>query len=248
MSASAPFLCIVVICIFWRCSVIFVPVSQNTNFVVFVFVEVEAVLLTVFQLQEVIVQTLLAYAYFLGCFFERLACLVVEISPLLHFLDDFSNFTLFGSSGSFLGGGVFSLNQRFDLFASYSFSYSKSHDVVSWRQQIQDVDVLVWTEGIDAHGYLIRVKRLDSWLGIPRVVQDAAQKHVALIALMIIRDYLALHFLLSWRIQQTHDLREVDGPWCFVEGDFVNFIFLLGIIRTQAGIVLYELQMNLIFI
>jgi len=69
MSTSAPFLCIVVICIFWRSSVIFVPVSQNTDFIVFMFIEIKPILLTVFELQKVIIQTLFAYANFLGCFF-----------------------------------------------------------------------------------------------------------------------------------------------------------------------------------
>ena len=98
------------------------------------------------------------------------------------------------------------MNKRFDLLASYSFSNSKSHDVIIWRQKIQDIDVLVWPQCIDAHWYLIRVKRLDAWLGVPRVIQDATQEHITLVALMIIRDDLALHFLLSWSIQQAHDL------------------------------------------
>ena len=230
MSSSAPFLCTAVICIFWRCSVIFVPISQNTDFVVFMFIKIKTILLTVFELQEVIIQTLFAYADFLGCFFQRLACFVVQISPLLNFLDDFANFTLFRSSRSFLRGGVVALDECFDLLTSYALSNSKSHDVVVWCEKIQDVDVLVWPKSIYAQWHLIRVKRLDSWLRVPWVIQNAAQKHITLIALMIIRDYLSLHFLLCWRIQQTHNLREVDSSWCFVESDFVNFIFLLGVI------------------
>ena len=102
MSTSTPFLRIIIICIFWCCSVIFVPVPQNTDLVIFMLVEIEAILLTVLELQKVIIQTFLAYADFLRCLLERFSRLVVKVSPLLDFLDNFTDLTLFGSSGSFL--------------------------------------------------------------------------------------------------------------------------------------------------
>ena len=47
----------------------FIPVSENTNFIGFVLVEIKASVFAILELQEVVVQTFLADANFLGGLF-----------------------------------------------------------------------------------------------------------------------------------------------------------------------------------
>ena len=82
-----------------------VPIAKNTDLVVLVLIEVEAVGLPVPtqlllrqyvinclpQLQEIVIERLLGYSYFLSCIFQSDALVHVQPSPLTHFDHYFSN-------------------------------------------------------------------------------------------------------------------------------------------------------------
>jgi len=71
--------------------VLLVPIAKNTDLVVLVLIEVEAVGLPIPQLQEIVIERLLGYSYFLSCIFQSDALVHVQPSPLTHFDHYFSN-------------------------------------------------------------------------------------------------------------------------------------------------------------
>lgn len=76
----------------------FVPVSQNTDLIILVLIEVKSIQFSVFKLQEIVIQRLLTDAHFLGRLLQGLAILIVEVAPFLHLLDDFAYLSLLCTS------------------------------------------------------------------------------------------------------------------------------------------------------
>jgi len=80
----------------------FVEAAQDTDLVVFVFVEIESVFLPIFQLQEVVVKRFLRNADFVRCHLQRYLLVIVQTAPLAHFDHDLADFTLFFASRDLL--------------------------------------------------------------------------------------------------------------------------------------------------
>ena len=104
-----------------------VPVSQDTNFVCLVLVEVKAIQLSVLQLQKVVIQTLLGDANFVGRLFKRLSSLVVQVSPLLDLLDALSDLAFLGPPRPLACRLVLPLHQGFDVVVFRSVSNLEHH-------------------------------------------------------------------------------------------------------------------------
>jgi len=77
-----------------------IPVPQNSDLVVLVLVEVKPVGFSILELQEVVIQTLLADPHLLSSLFQRLTVSVVELPPFLNFLNDFSDLALLGTAAA----------------------------------------------------------------------------------------------------------------------------------------------------
>ena len=67
-----------------------VPITEDTDFIVLVFIKIEPVLLAISQLQKVIIQGFLGYTYLLCCIFKGYTLVHIQPPPFTYLYYDFS--------------------------------------------------------------------------------------------------------------------------------------------------------------
>ena len=184
-------------------------------------VEVESVDFAIFKLKEIVVQRFFADAYFLCSFFKWLTCKIVEVPPLLNLLNNFTNFTFFGSATSLTCGLILSLYETFNLIMLRSISYFELYDIdLSWIriwcprvkhcivwhwEQVLYCDVLILTQCIYTAWNIVGIECFLTCRHIPWVFWRAPKKHKRLVSVVEVGDNLALHLLLglSWKLAEN---------------------------------------------
>ena len=124
--------------------------------------------------------------------------MVVELPPLLNFLNDLANLSLLGPPRPLAGGLILALNQSFDLVVLGPGPHLK-HEAellgvtLTLENQILQVYHPVLPPSIDATGDLIRVESLLVLRQPGLILWGASQVNECLVSVVEVRDYLAFH-------------------------------------------------------